>query len=87
MLYVLRVGCPWRDILPITTSGSNRKSPVHPDYRRYKNRNRIKRMFAKLKQQRELTRAIRQDRVDKGDAEAGNLVWHDRGAATGAHRI
>lgn len=30
---------------------SNRKAPEHPDYRRYKDRNRSERMFSKLKQQ------------------------------------
>ena len=29
--------------------------PQHPDYRRYKDRNRIERMFGKLKQQRRIT--------------------------------
>ena len=39
-----------RGILPIIPPRSNRKVPVHPDYRRYKDRNRIERMFGKLKQ-------------------------------------
>ena len=33
---------------------SNREVPEHPDYRRYRDRNRIERMFAKLKQQRRI---------------------------------
>lgn len=36
--------------LPIIPPRSNRKVPVHPDYRRYRDRNRIERMFGKLKQ-------------------------------------
>lgn len=36
----------------IIAPSSNRKVPVHPDYRRYKDRNRIEHMFAKLTQQR-----------------------------------
>jgi len=43
-----------RGILPIIPPRSNRKAPVHPDYRRYKDRNRVKRMFGKLKQQRRI---------------------------------
>src|SRR3546814_17385674 len=39
-------------ILPIIPPRSNRKAPEHPDYRRYKHRNRIDRIFGKLKQQR-----------------------------------
>lgn len=34
-----------RGILPIIPPRSNRKVPEHPDYRRYKDRNRIERMF------------------------------------------
>lgn len=41
-------------ILPIIPPRSNRKVPDHPDYRRYKDRNRIERMFGKLKQQRRI---------------------------------
>ena len=40
---------------------SNRKAPVHPDYRRYKDRNRIERMFGTLKQQRRI--ATRYDKT------------------------
>ena len=31
---------------------SNRKVPEHPDYRRYRDRNRVERMFGKLEHQR-----------------------------------
>ena len=37
-----------RGILPIIPPRSNRKVPEHPDYRRYKDRNRVERMFSKL---------------------------------------
>lgn len=40
-----------RGILPILPPCANRKVPEHPDYRRYRNRNRFERMFANLKQQ------------------------------------
>jgi transposase len=43
-----------RGILPIIPPRSNRKVPVHPDYRRYRDRNRVERMFGKLKQQRRI---------------------------------
>ena len=50
-----------RGILPIIPPRSNRKAPVHPDYRRYKDRNRVERMFGKLKQQRRI--ATRYDKT------------------------
>lgn len=50
-----------RGILPIIPPRSNRKAPEHPDYRRYKDRNRVERMFAKLKQQRRI--ATRYDKT------------------------
>jgi transposase len=43
-----------RGILPIIPPRSNRKAPEHPDYRRYKDRNPVERMFGKLKQQRRI---------------------------------
>jgi hypothetical protein len=43
-----------RGILPIIPTCSNRKTPVHPDYRSYKDCNRTERMLAKLKQQRRI---------------------------------
>jgi len=43
-----------RGILPIIPRRANRKAPIHPDYRRYKDRNRIERMFGKLKLQRRI---------------------------------
>lgn len=50
-----------RGILPIIPPRSNRKMPEHPDYRRYRDRNRIERMFGKLKQQRRI--ATRYDKT------------------------
>ncbi len=50
-----------RGILPIIPPRSNRKVPEHPDYRRYKDRNRVERMFGKLKQQRRI--ATRYDKT------------------------
>ena len=50
-----------RGILPIIPPRSNRKTPEHPDYRRYKDRNRVERRFAKLKQQRRI--ATRYDKT------------------------
>ena len=50
-----------RGILPIIPPRSNRKVPEHPDYRRYKDRNRVERLFAKLKQQRRI--ATRYDKT------------------------
>ena len=43
-----------RSILPIIPPRSNRKVPEHPDYRRYRDRNRVERMFGMLKQQRRI---------------------------------
>lgn len=50
-----------RGILPIIRPRSNRKAPVHPDYRHYRGRNRIERMLGKLKQQRRI--ATRHDKT------------------------
>lgn len=50
-----------RGILPIIPPRPNRKTPEHPDYRRYKDRNRIERMFNKLKQARRI--ATRYDKT------------------------
>ena len=50
-----------RGILPIIPPRANRKVPEHPDYRRYKDRNRVERLFSKLKQQRRI--ATRYDKT------------------------
>lgn len=51
-----------RSILPIIPPRFNRKVPEHPDYRRYRDRNRVERMFGKLKQQRHV--ATRYDKTN-----------------------
>ena len=61
-----------RGILPIIPPRSNRKTPVHPDYRRYRDRNRIERMFGKLKQQRRI--ATRYDKTALSFASFLNLA-------------
>ena len=50
-----------RGILSIIPPRANRKVPEHPDYRRYRDRNRVERMFGKLKQQRRI--ATRYDKT------------------------
>jgi transposase len=48
-------------ILPIIPPRSSRKAPQHPDYRRYRDRNRIECMFGQLKRQRRI--ATRYDKT------------------------
>jgi transposase len=43
-----------RGILPIIPPKANRRGPIPCDFRRYRDRNRIKRMFGKPKQQRRI---------------------------------
>ena len=61
-----------RGILPVIPPRSNRKTPEHPDYRRYKDRNRVERMFGKLKQQRRI--ATRYDKTTLSFASFLNLA-------------
>ena len=61
-----------RGILPIIPPRSNRKTPEHPDYRRYKDRNRIERLFNKLKQSRRI--ATRYDKTALSFASFLNLA-------------
>ena len=49
------------NILPVIPPKSNRRDPAPCDFRRYKDRNRIERMFGKLKQQRRI--ATRYDKT------------------------
>ncbi len=42
------------NILPVIPPRSNRKTPEYPDYRRYRDRNRVERMFGFLKHQRRI---------------------------------
>ena len=65
-----------RGILPIIPPRSNRKVPEHPDYRRYRDRNRIERMFAKLKQQRRI--ATRYDKTILSFESFLNLAAGDK---------
>jgi transposase len=50
-------------ILPVIPSRSNRSEPIPCDFRRYKDRNRIERMFNRLKQYRRI--ATRYDKTAK----------------------
>jgi transposase len=59
-------------ILPIIPPRCNRKAPEHPDYRRYRDRNRIERMFGKLKQRRRI--ATRYDKTALSFASFLNLA-------------
>jgi len=61
-----------RGILPVIPPRSNRKSPEHPDYRRYKDRNRVECMFGKLKQQRRI--ATRYDKTVLSFESSANLA-------------
>lgn len=54
-------GDRFRESLPIIPPRANRKVPEHPDYRRYRDRNRVEHMFGKLKQQRRI--ATRYDKT------------------------
>ena len=61
MSQTLRENLLMRGILPIIPPRSNCKAPDHPDYRRYKDRNRVEQMFTQLKQQRRI--ATRYDKT------------------------
>nr|WP_240654899.1 IS5 family transposase [Croceicoccus ponticola] len=61
-----------RGILPIIPPRSNRKVLQHPDYRRYKDRNRIERMFNKVNQSRRI--ATRYDKTALSFASFLNLA-------------
>ena len=61
-----------RGILPIIPPRSNRNVPEHPDYRRYKDRNRIERMFGVMKHQRRI--ATRYDKTTLSFASFLNLA-------------
>ena len=50
-----------RGILPVIPPKANRKEPVPCDFRRYRDRNRIERMFNKLKKFRRI--AMRYDKT------------------------
>jgi transposase len=49
-----REGLLLSNILPVIPPRSNPRVPEHPDYRRYRDRNRVERMFGFPKQQRRI---------------------------------
>jgi transposase len=60
------------DILPIIPPRANRREPIPCDFRRYKDRNRIERMFGHLKQFRRV--ATRYDKTALSFASFLNLA-------------
>lgn len=52
-----------RGILPIIPPKANRREPIHCDYRRYRDRNQVERLFNRLKQFRRI--ATRSDKTAK----------------------
>ncbi len=52
---VVRANLLIRGILPIIPPKANRREPIACDFRRYRDRNRIERMFGYLKHQRRIT--------------------------------
>ncbi len=61
-----------RGIPPITPPRPNRKVPEHPNLRRYRDRNRIERMFGKPKEQRRI--AARHDKTSMSLESYPNLA-------------
>ncbi|SNT00389.1 Transposase DDE domain-containing protein [Sphingomonas laterariae] len=61
-----------RGILPIIPPKSNRREPIACDFRRYRDRNRIERMFGFLKHQRRI--ATRYDKTALSFASFLNLA-------------
>jgi transposase len=59
----VRTSLLMKGILPVIPSRSNRKQPVECDFTRHKDRNRIERMFNRLKQFRRI--ATRYDKTAK----------------------
>ncbi len=59
----VRQGLLLRGILPIIPPCSNRKEAISCDFRRYKDRNRVERMFNRIKQFRRI--ATRYDKIAK----------------------
>ena len=59
-------------ILPIIPPKANRREPIHCDFRRYRDRNRIERMFGQLKQFRRI--ATRYDKTALSFASFLNLA-------------
>lgn len=59
----VRASLLMKGILPVIPPKSNRKQPAECDFKRYKDRNRIERMFNRLKQFRRI--ATRYDKTAK----------------------
>ena len=59
----VRASLLMKGILPVIPPKSNRKQPIECDFKRYKDRNRIERMFNRLKQFRRI--ATRYDKTAK----------------------
>jgi transposase len=51
----------WRGILPIIPPKANRRDPAACDFRRYRDRNQVERLFSRLKQSRRI--ATRYDKT------------------------
>jgi transposase len=51
----------WRSILPIIPPKANRRDPAACDFRRYRDRNQVERLFSRLKQSRRI--ATRYDKT------------------------
>jgi len=69
---VLRANLLIRGILPIIPPKANRREPITCDFRRYRDRNRIERMFGYLKHQRRI--ATRYDKTALSFASFLNLA-------------
>jgi transposase len=62
----------WRNILPIIPPKANRREPVPCDFRRYRDRNHVERLFNRLKQSRRI--ATRYDKTAKSFLAFLNLA-------------
>ncbi|WP_259650294.1 transposase [Gluconacetobacter diazotrophicus] len=67
-----RIGPLFRGILPVIPPRSNRTQDIPCDFRRYRDRNRIERMFNRLKQFRRI--ATRYDKTRKSFLAFLNLA-------------
>jgi transposase len=68
----VRANLLMRDILPIIPPKANRREPIACDFRRYRDRNRIERMFGYIKHQRRI--ATRYDKTALSFASFLNLA-------------
>ncbi len=70
----------WRGILPVITPKANRREPAACDFRRYRDRNQVERLFNRLKQSRRI--ATRYDKTASSflgflSLAAGKLCLND----------